>query len=464
LAANLLADLFGRLHLPRSLTARILVAAGVWMSVVLVAGGVMLSLLYRETVESNFDARLSILLDSLVGISTMTPDGGITLSRIMADPRFDEPYSGWYWQISEKGRQPFRSRSLWDLDLHSGNEGNLTEPHFYDGLGPEDQQLRVIERDILLPESDRTFRFMVAADRSEIGEALTQFNRTLLIWLASLGAGLVAAMIIQVRYGLQPLRRLRTSLTEIRSGRKSRLEENFPNEVMPLVSELNALLEHNEAVVERAKTHVGNLAHALKTPLTVLSNEAALAPDSLLSQTVLKQTSAMSRQVNHHLARARAAARGNVIGSRAPLTPAIADLRRALERIYADRHLQFRIEGVLESGNEAFRGERQDLDEMLGNLMDNACKWTRTQVLVSVSFDNDWIRVAVEDDGPGIALESREQVFGRGERADLSVPGTGLGLAIVRDIAELCGGRIELSDSALGGLKALLTLPKADCK
>jgi signal transduction histidine kinase len=345
--------------------------------------------------------------------------------------------------------------------LQSNQSAVYREPHFQDGAGPEGQRLRLIERDIMLPGSDRIYRFQVAVDRAGIVEEVEGFNRALFLWLAALGAGLIAAMVIQVRYGLQPLRRIRWALGQVRNGQKSRLNEDFPSEVMPLVSELNALLEHNEAVVARAKTHVGNLAHALKTPLTVLGNEALLDKTSSLAKVVLGQTAAMSRHVDHHLARARAVARGGVIGSRAALGPALADLKRALERIYADRKLAFKIEGIQAAENVVFRGERQDLDEMLGNLMDNACKWANSRVRVTVTPEEGWIRVAVEDDGPGIALEARALVFGRGERADESVPGTGLGLAIVRDLAELCGGRIELSDSGLGGLKAVLTLPRA---
>lgn len=439
------------------------------MSVVLIAGGVLLSLLFRESVEKNMDARLSVLLDNLIGVSNVANEGIISLYRAMVDPRFDQPYSGWYWQISEKGQPPFRSRSLWDQDLQPDLSIVNSRPHFYSMEGPDRQQLRVIERDIILPDSNRIFRFMVAADKSEIADAVAQFNRTLLIWLLLLGGGLIAAMVIQVRYGLQPLRRLRKSLSRIRGGEQKRLDDDFPSEVMPLVSELNALLSHNEMVVERAQTHVGNLAHSLKTPLTVLSNEAALQPGSALAQAVIRQTAAMSRHVNHHLVRARAVARGSVIGSRTAVEPALADLKRALDRIYAARHLDLTIEDMTRIDPKqkppveglAFRGERQDLDEMLGNLMDNACKWARRKVLVRLRSDKNNIVVTIEDDGPGIAPQDRAHVFGRGERVDESVPGTGLGLAIVRDIAALCGGSIELDESALGGLKAILILPTA---
>ncbi len=445
----------------RSLTGRILLAASLWMAVVLVAGGILLSLLFRETLDRNLDARLSVLLDNLIGVSNVADEGIISLFRAMVDPRFDQPYSGWYWQISEQGQEPFRSRSLWDQELSADLLTVHSTPHYRHAEGPEQQQLRVIERDIILADSDRTFRFIVAADTSEILDDIAQFNKTLLIWLAALGAGLIAAMVIQVRYGLRPLRRIRSSLTRIRTGEKARLESDFPNEVMPLVDEMNALLSHNEAIVERARTHVGNLAHSLKTPLTVISNEASMNPDNPMSEIVERHAGAMSRNIHHHLARARAAARGSIIGSRTRVEPVLDDLKRVLLRIYNDRGIKIGIEA--ESGVQlAIRGERQDLEEMLGNLMDNACKWARTEVRVTVALNNGRVFVTVEDDGPGIAAEARAQVFGRGERIDESVPGTGLGLSIVKDIAELCEGEITLAESELGGLKASLSLPFAE--
>lgn len=332
-----------------------------------------------------------------------------------------------------------------------------TERHFT-GLGPDNQLLRMTERDIKLPGSDKTYRFTVGTEQAEIDNDVRSFNQTLFWSLGALGIGLLTAVLLQVRYGLRPLRQVGRSLAAIRSGRARRLEENFPSEIMPLITELNSLLDHNAAVVERARTHVGNLAHALKTPLAILNNEASHAPNEL-SGKIKNQTDVMRRYVDHYLVRARTAATGTVLGARAPVASVVDDLLRTLGRIYAERGVHARLEGERRA---VFRGERQDLEEMLGNLLENAFKWAQEQVLVTVVKEPDTIAISVEDDGPGISSEKREAVFGRGKRFDETVPGSGLGLAIVRDMAELCGGTIILDNSRLGGLRATLRLPGAD--
>lgn len=450
-----------QLETGQSLAARALIAAGVWVAAALVVGGVMLSLLFRDTVERNFDARLAMLLDNLIGAATVQEDGIVSLYRSMMDPRFDRPYSGWYWQISAEGSEPFRSRSLWDQELGLADQESHGGPRVFETAGPEAQVLRVIERDIRLPGSDDVYHFAVAGDVSELKAQIADFNQTLAWWLAILGAILLLTMAIQVRFGLRPLRRIGEALSDIRSGRARRLEGSVPREIAPLARELNALLDHNEAVVDRARRHVGNLAHALKTPLSVLGNEARAKSgneDTRLARLVEEQTAIMGRHVDHHLTRARAAARGRVIGARTPVRPAIESLVRVMERLHAERNINFDVSA---DAGLAFRGERQDLDDMLGNLMDNAGKWARTQVRVTVEGESDTLVVTVEDDGPGIDEAVREQVFDRGARLDETVPGSGLGLAIVRDLAELCGGSVALKQAEIGGLRAELRLPRA---
>lgn len=450
----------------QSLTARILIAATVWLAVALVAGGLGLSYAFRTAVERNFEGRLSMLLDSLVGASNVDGQGLVSLYRSMMDPRFDRPYSGWYWRISAAGEMPFRSRSLWDQDLTFGGDGRLEGERFADIEGPEDQRLRAVARDIHLPGSAKTYRFMVAGDLVEVDEQIADFNRMLIWWLSALGAVLLATMAIQVRYGLMPLRALSRKLSAIRSGQAQRLEGEAPKEILPLVIELNALIDHNAAVVERAQKHVGNLAHALKTPLTVMSNEAqahedASAPGGEFAQLVARQTEIMRRHVEHHLARARAAARGTVIGSRAEVMPAMRDLVRVIEKIYAHRGLSFAIVKKARDAALVFRGDRQDLDDMLGNLLDNAGKWARSRVRVTLGSSDDRLEISIEDDGPGIPEKDRALVFARGQRIDETVPGSGLGLGIVKDLAEICGGSVRLEESSLGGLKVDLDLPRA---
>jgi signal transduction histidine kinase len=287
---------------------------------------------------------------------------------------------------------------------------------------------------------------------------IAAFNAALSWSLAVLGLVLVIAVFAQVRYGLRPLARIEAALGAIRSGSAHHLEGEFPSEINPLATEINALLEQNATVLKRARTHVGNLAHALKTPLAVLGNEAAGAEGSL-AETAVRQMAVMQRHIDHHLSRARTAAARNLLGARTEVMPAAESLGRTLKRIHAERRLDI----ALDIGpGAAFGGERQDLEEMLGNLMDNACKWAKAEVRVGAAVKDGLLRLSVEDDGPGLAADARDAVLKPGERLDESVPGAGLGLAIVRDIADLYGGAIALEDSELGGLKVALTLPAAN--
>jgi signal transduction histidine kinase len=305
------------------------------------------------------------------------------------------------------------------------------------------------------PNDTRAYSFLVDGDQSEVEAEVQRFNGTLIWSFAVLGLGLIAALFIQVRVGLQPLRRVSEALARIRDGDARRLEGKFPSEIAPLASELNSLIGHSEEVVGRARTHVSNLAHSLKTPLTVLTSEASANPGPF-ADTVQKQATAMRRQVDHYLVRARAAGALDVLGNRTLVKPVLEDLARVLSRIHSERGIAIAIDCP---ANISFRGEKQDLEEMVGNLMDNACKWAFSKVAVSAGRIDGNFALTVGDDGAGLDPEERQKVGERGERLDESVPGTGLGLAIVRDIAKLYGGSMALGDSALGGLQVTLLLP-----
>lgn len=451
-----------------TLTARLVAGAVVWIAGALVAGGFLLAALFEDHVNRSFDRRLQTLVETVVAVTDADPglNGGIRLLGPQGDPRFDQPYSGLYWQINEGERVRLASRSLWDrtLDLKSvpaiaNAEG--VPIRRYEVSGPRDQRLRVIERDITLSASGPTLRYAVAGDLAVVDAELRPFMVTLSWSLGILGAGLVAAVAIQVYIGLRPLDRLREALGRIRAGRAERLEGDFPSEVRPLVDEANQLIAHIGEVVERARTHVGNLAHALKTPLSVLANEANRT-DGPLAEAVARETAAMQDRINHHLARARTAATGGVIGQRAEVRSVLDGLIRALGKMYAERAIA--IETRWQDGAEglAFRGDAHDLEEMLGNLMENACKWARRRVLVSVGpGPGGRLQVVVEDDGPGLSPDQRRVVLTRGGRLDETVPGSGLGLAIVSEIAGLYDGALALADAGLGGLKASLDLPAA---
>ena len=445
---------------PRSLAVRLVLGAGLWIAAALAAGGYLLSALFTDSVERGFDSRLNVMIEAFVAVSEVGPGNTLRLTQTPPSSRFRQPFSGWYWQIADANGPVLRSRSLWDQALETRDAGTAgggegTAP--FETTGPGRRTIRVLQRTISLPGSDQTYIYTIAGDIAAMDADIAAFNAALSWSLAALGLVLVIAVFVQVRYGLRPLARIEAALGAIRSGSAHRLEGEFPSEINPLATEINALLEQNAAVLKRARTHVGNLAHALKTPLAVLGNEAARA-EGPLAETAARQAAVMQRHVDHHRSRARTAAARNVLGARTEVMPAAESLLRTLERIHAERRLDIALD--IGSG-AAFGGERQDLEEMLGNLMDNACKWAKAEVRVGAAVKDGLLRLCVEDDGPGLAEEAREAVLNPGERLDESVPGAGLGLAIVRDIADLYGGAITLEDSDLGGLRATLTLPAA---
>lgn len=451
----------------RSLAFRLIAGAALWCVSGLAVGGLVLSSLFLEYVEREFDARLTVLLEGLVVASDVGEDGRLDMTAVLGEVRFEQPYSGWYWQISQRRTEsddsdpvllePLRSRSLWDWTLPGPDPSAGTSLRSVNVPGPDGQSLRLIAREIVLDGVNIPLDFVVAGDRAEMAADIRRFNSTLAWSLGLLGTGLVLAMFFQVRFGLKPLGRIQVALADIRSGRDDQLTGPFPSEIQPLAAEVNALLEHNTAVVERARTHVGNLAHALKTPLSVLLNESAASTEPL-ADTVSQQTILMQRHVDHYLVRARTAASRGVLGVRTEIAEVLEDLRRTLLRIHARRDISIEVDC---EEDLLFRGERQDLEEMTGNLLDNACKWAKEQVTVSVTLRDGEFCIMVDDDGPGLPPARREEVMQRGKRLDESVPGSGLGLSIVGDIAGLYDGKLSILESPAQGLRAALTLPGA---
>ena len=452
----------------RSLAFRLVAGAAFWSSIVLVAGGIILSTLFRGSVERSFDARLASMLDSLIASTDVTPDGHLERSQKLSESRFDFAYSGLYWQIAPLApRAPLRSRSLFDqkLDIDAGKTVERGENGIkaFGAIGPEGQHLRVLERRISLPGYDVPVSFAVAADRAELEGDIAHFNGWVAASMGVLGMVLLGALLIQVRFGLRPLERVRGAVADIRSGRATRLEGEFPSEIEPLADELNGLLDGNREVLERARTHVGNLAHALKTPLSILSNEARVQKSDF-GELVEKTAGQMREQIDHHLARARMAASANVLGAHSDASDVMKRLARTLERIYAERGV--RIELAMPDGI-GFRGEAQDLEEIAGNLLDNACKWAKGKVRIELIPQAErrkgrpFFLLAIEDDGPGLPAEKRAAALKRGGRLDESKPGSGLGLSIVTEIAELYGGDLKLGHALLGGLRAEVRLPQA---
>lgn len=435
-----------------------LLIALVWVGVLLLGGGIALDRTLTNLVTRNFDAQLSNLLNGMIASAEVGPDGEVFLNRPLGDQRLLEPNSGLYWQIRGKGHDDFPSRSLWDrsLDVH-GNHVDK-DAHVYDSQQFPGEPLRVIERSIRLPGSETLWWFSVAERRAELDDQVGMVRRILVRSFAVLGLGLMAMAMLQTWLGLGPLRGVRLAIQKMRSSGANRVTEPLPLEVQPLVEELNSLLSHTERQAEEARTHAGNLAHALKTPLTVVMNAAtAKAPD--LADTVIREAAVMRRQVDHHLARARAVGRRGAGQARANVCDSVEAVLRAVTVLYDQT--RFDLDG---SRDALVAIERQDLDEILGNLIENAAKYGGGSVFVTIDPTGEpgWCEIWVEDDGSGVPEADRIRIFDRGARLDTNKPGTGLGLAIVRDVAEIYGGSVSLQESEdLGGALVKLRLPRA---
>ena len=439
-----------------SISRRMIGIAALWISILLLGGGLALDRVLSQAITRNFDDGLNYVLTAMIASAEIGPDGEVLFNRPLADQRFLEPNSGLYYQISAKGHEDWRSRSLWDRALRVLPEHDDRSFHAYDSRQFPGEDLRIMERTIVLPGSDTRWMFMVAAARAGLDDQIRTLRSTLTQSFALLALGLIVLTTLQTLYGLRPLRRVRKEIVRMRAGEKNRVTDPMPSEVLPMVEELNALLAHNERQAEEARTHAGNLAHALKTPLTVIMN-AATAQSADLGETVIREATTMRRQVDHHLARARAVGRRGAAQSRAEVWTSLQAVERAVQRLYPETRID--MDGDKEV---AVRVERQDLDEMLGNLIENAAKYGGGSVFATVSRAGPMVEIMVEDDGMGIPQEERTRIFDRGVRLDSGKPGTGLGLAIVRDVAEIYGGSIGMEESEdLGGLLMRLRLPAA---
>ena len=455
-----------------SLAFRLFASASLLALAVLLIAGLLLSALNRRNVERAFDERLKVYLLTLIAdLDTSLTDPRSEPGNL-GDPRFNITLSGWYWQIQriDPERETLgilrssRSLSTTKLPLLIDRDKETGHLDAREGLvaGPGNQQLRINERSIDFGSEGR-FIVSVAGNSSELVDETREFDRALALTFVLLGSALAASTLLQVRFGLAPLMRLRSGLTAIRRGEADRIGGDYPREIAPLASELNQLLDSNQDIIERSRTHVGNLAHALKTPLTVLINEAGSRDDDL-SEMVRRQSTIMRDQMQYYLDRARAAARAVALGHVCDVEPVVASFTRTFEKINQDRGIAYSsdIDPALK-----FRGERQDLEEMVGNLADNAGKWAHSRVIISTSgpvqdpAENPRFTILIDDDGPGLSLEERSEVTSRGRKLDETKAGSGLGLSIVVDLAGLYGGHLTLDEAPLGGLRARLELPAA---
>lgn len=454
-----------------SLSRRLFLSSAIWTLLVLPFAAAVLVSLYQDAVERSFDARLNQYLEYLIAITS--PDQGIDVMEpgSLGEPLFSLPSSGWYWEIKSLGGPPLDYKSIslasetLTLPSQIGVAPDETEIRKAYLPGPDVQSLRVLEREITITQKDqaRRYTYAVAGDADEIEDAVGAFTAMLVIAFCMLGAGLLIATFFQVRYGLRPVREIGEKLAAIRSGKASQLEGSLPDEIQPLQEELNALIQSNQAIIERARTHVGNLAHALKTPLSVITNEAREREDEF-SIKVAGQAELMREYITHHLTRAQIAARVSIVGGVTDVCETLNSLTHALSRIYSDRNISFVVDCPADA---KFRGEKQDLQEMVGNLLDNACKWADAKVNVHVETDksskatNRHLIVLVDDDGPGLSPSELDTVVKRGKRLDETKPGSGLGLSIVADLSEMYYGSFVLQQAPTGGVRAKLTLPAA---
>ncbi|MXQ13853.1 sensor histidine kinase [Microvirga makkahensis] len=447
----------------RPIAVRLAVSSVFWSFAILLVAGLILQTLYRDNTERAFDQRLLVYANTLASNLVAPGDPDRDLGPI-GDPRFELPLSGWYWQVARPNAKPGEIRSSKSLfggqipSLAAGSDNRFGQIRRGYGKAPDERNLRIIERDIDLGEDGR-YIIRVAGPADEIDAGVRDFLFALTVTFALLGLALGFSTLLQIRFGLRPLANLRSALGAIRRGESERIVGEYPRDISPLASELNLLLDTNREILERARTQVGNLAHALKTPLSIIMNEAENAPEEVAAR-VREQATLMRDQVNYYLDRARAAALAGTLGTLTDVEPVIAGLARTFAKIYRDKELAVELAIPRDL---RFRGERQDLEEMAGNLIDNAAKWAARKIEISVEIvredDRPRFRLIIDDDGPGLPEAARAEVLKRGRRLDETKPGSGLGLSIVSDLAALYRGSLKLEAAPLGGLRAVLELP-----
>jgi signal transduction histidine kinase len=441
-----------------TLTFRLVVTSVAWVTLTLAVVAVLLTILFQRHIEEYFDAFMFDHMEENIAAARINEQGQLYLTWIPTDPRFMNPHSGWYWQIYEEEKLIAGSESLLNdtVDFILPGQENYTQ--IQKVVGPGGEKLRALVLDVKLKGSSKVFTFAIAGSVNSIRRDVEGFTSKLGITLIILGIGLLIVVLLQIRFGLKPLRLLKDSLSNIRAGRENRLPEKFPSEIQPIVHELNALLDHSEGLLERARTQVGDLAHALKNPLTVIRNEAGEIKDHR-GQLIREKADAMGAYVERYLSRARAAGSGNIIGASVAVQPIAKDICYLMAHMYQDKNIDIILKDLK---GLYFKGDAQDLEEMLGNLMDNACKWANSKVVVKGEQKNSRLIIDIDDDGPGIPEDQKDSVLQRGRRLDETVPGSGLGLAIVIDLAQLYHGSLTLHKSEAGGLGARLELPFAE--
>jgi signal transduction histidine kinase len=436
----------------RSINLRLLLAVLLMVLLALPVAGWLLAHHYRTAAVNAFDERLEATLNVVIAGVTYDPLAGqLNYERALGDPRFDHVYSGWYWQITDDANHSVTSRSLWDQRLPVLESERVTARTL---PGPRGQQLRVVERDIYLAPLETPLHVSVAARDDDLREDIQEFQQMLWLGLLGLGALLLGVLALQVRWGLAPLRRMNANLREVEQGRAEQLETRLPDELATLAKSMNAVLARDQRLIERGRHTAGNLAHALKTPISVMRLLAKQLPGES-RDTWEAELSRIDSAVRHHLARASAAGEG-VRFAPVALQGTLAPLITGLARLAQRRHITLRQ--TVDSGVRVHM-DGQDLQEMVGNLLDNALRWGKSDVHIRLQAQSEMLLLVVSDDGPGMTPQECQAAVQRGKRLDEQRSGSGLGLAIVTDLVTLYHGQMRLQRAESGGLEVVIELP-----
>jgi len=450
-----------------SLSLRIIAFSFTWIIITLLITGVLLIFFYYDHMSQHYGEHVTMHLEELREACQLDADGSFKLDFTPSDPRYHDLQSGWYWEVKQAGKTLRRSESLGDYNLDLGDVQPSMALQISETTGPTHDKLRMHIVELDLGSGHEPLVLLASAPMTGITDDVMNYSNHIIGSFAVLGIGLLLAVVVQVRVALQPLKAISVGISDVREGKASKLPPEQLEDVKPLVDELNNLLDHNAILLKRARNQLGDLAHSVNNPLTVLKNEARkMEPEQ--KRLVTQQINDISRNVDHYLTRARTYGTEKVLGSRSSVKVVVDDLVYAMQRLHQERELTYEflpLDESLATGETQeleecwFRGEAQDLEEMVGNLMDNACKWAKSRVIIRVKSDHINLVITVEDDGPGVPKEKIEAVMRRGNRLDESKPGHGQGLGIAKDIADLYGGALILDRGELGGLKAKLVLP-----
>jgi len=443
-----------------SLRFRLIAAAAVWLIVALIAAFLALSYIFRTQVEAGFEEELQIHAEEVERITRFNRQGAAVQRLPFSDPRYEAPFSGFYWEVDGPGGVQFASGSLQGHSLGSlpQDADPMAKPHIVRVNGPTGPMIINARYG---PESEGHLRFAVGTDIRHVEAAIKEFDQLLFAALGGLGAVLLLTVLGLVTFGMAPFSKLAQAMREVRAGAALSVEGKHPTEVQPLVAELNSLIQGQRDSLQRARAQAGNLAHALKSPLAIVADEAFQLDqrgDKVAGHVIADQCKSMQLHIDHHIARARAQAVSRLPGTQSNVAETVAGVVSALARLHINKDIQ--IEQKIDPAIRAAM-DGQDLSELVANLIDNAFKYAKSRILVeATAMDDGVIRILVEDDGPGLPPQVREIVFSPGIRLDETRPGTGLGLSIVRDLVELYQGEVELGTSSSGGLSAVLRLKR----